>query len=108
MYIPSDLGYGDGQGGKIKGGDVLVFRMEIVTIKGAKKAADKCDIESQKGCNEKQIKYLGKQGAGTGEKRATELKRLEGMSGGEMKDEARSWLMSRIKLLKKMVKKDEL
>merc|ERR1719218_493771 len=106
MYIPSELGYGDGgQGGKIQGGDVLVFRMEIVTIKGNKKPADKCDIETKKGCNEKQVKYLEKQSGGTKEKRAGELKRLEGMAGGEMKDEARNWLNSRVKLLKKLVKK---
>merc|ERR1712100_715391 len=73
MYIPSELGYGDGgQGGKIQGGDVLVFRMEIVTIKGNEKPADKCDIETKKGCNEKQVKYLEKQGGGTKEKRAGE------------------------------------
>merc|ERR1711907_335176 len=109
MYIPSELGYGDGgQGGKIKGGDVLVFRMEIVTIKGSKKPADKCDIETKKGCNDKQTKFIDKHGAGTKDKRSAELKRLEGMTGGQMKDEAKNWLMSRIKILKKMVKKDEL
>merc|ERR1712032_672268 len=109
MYIPSELGYGDGgQGGKIKGGDVLVFRMEIKKILGNKKPANKCDIETKKGCNDKQLKYIDKQGAGTKDKRASELKRLEGMTGGEMKDEAKNWIMSRIKLLKKMIKKDEL
>merc|ERR1712196_733249 len=47
MYIPSDLGYGDGgSGAKIKGGDVLIFRMEIVKINGEKKPADRCNIES--------------------------------------------------------------
>merc|ERR1719473_2027554 len=71
MYIPSELGYGDGgQGGQIKGGDVLIFRMEIVKILGDKKPAERCDIESKKGCNEKQVKYLAKQTAVTGEKRA--------------------------------------
>merc|ERR1719316_1623146 len=109
MYIPSELGYGDGgQGGKIKGGDVLIFRMEIVKIKGDKKPAERCDIESKKGCNDKQLKYLEKQGAATKEKRAAELKRLSGMTCGEMKEEARNWLTGRIKLLEKMVKKDEL
>merc|ERR1719218_79835 len=110
MYIPSELGYGDGgQGGKIKGGDVLIFRMEIVTIKGNKKPADKCDIESHKGCNEKQIAYIGKQSGGTAEKRAKELKRLQGMVGGDMADgAAKSWLASRIKILEKLTKKDEL
>merc|ERR1711915_387121 len=49
MYIPSELGYGDGgQGGKIKGGDVLIFRMEIKKILGNKKPANKCDIETKK------------------------------------------------------------
>eukprot|EP00746_Dinoflagellata_sp_MGD_P149164 gnl/MRDRNA2_/MRDRNA2_81237_c2_seq1.p1 gnl/MRDRNA2_/MRDRNA2_81237_c2~~gnl/MRDRNA2_/MRDRNA2_81237_c2_seq1.p1 ORF type:complete len:247 (+),score=71.39 gnl/MRDRNA2_/MRDRNA2_81237_c2_seq1:70-810(+) len=116
MYIPSELGYGDGgQGGDIQGGDVLIFRMEIVKILGDKKPADKCDVESKKGCNNRQVKYLEKQSAGTKEKRSSELKRLEkmgkrleGMTGEKMKDEAKNWLMSRIKMLKKMVKNDEL
>merc|ERR1719387_2924004 len=78
MYIPSELGYGDGgQGGKIKGGDVLIFRMEIVKITGGKKPADKCDVETKKGCNDKQVKYLDKQLGGDKEKRSKELKRLE-------------------------------
>jgi len=109
MYIPSDLGYGDGgSGAKIKGGDVLVFRMEILKIKGNKKPADKCDPDSMAGCNDKQKGYVEKQGKNTADKRKAELKRLEGMQGGEMKPENKNWLMSRIKLLKKMVKKDEL
>ena len=33
-YIPSELGYGDsGSPPKIKGGDPLVFQMEIIKIK---------------------------------------------------------------------------
>merc|ERR1712060_877152 len=80
-------GYGDGgQGGKIQGGDVLVFRMEIVKIKGAKKPADKCDPATGQGCNDKQKAYVDKQGKATPEKRRAELKRLEGMQGG--RDEA--------------------
>merc|ERR1712048_280322 len=109
MYIPSELGYGDGgQGGKIKGGDVLIFRMEIVKIKGSKKPADRCDIESKKGCNQKQSKYIDKQKTGTKETRTAELKRLEGMVAGADKGEGKKWLMSRIKLLNKMIAKDEL
>ena len=35
MYIPSELGYGErGSGADIKGGDVLVFTMEILEING--------------------------------------------------------------------------
>merc|ERR1712187_298142 len=52
MYIPSELGYGDGgQGGKIKGGDVLIFRMEILKIKGNKKRIVKCDLKTKNGCD---------------------------------------------------------
>merc|ERR1712187_312368 len=109
MYIPSELGYGDGgQGGKIKGGDVLIFRMEIVKIKGGKKPADRCDIDSKKGCNDKQTKFIEKHTAATKDKRAAELKRLEGMASGYRKEEAKNWILSRIKLLKKFLKKDEL
>merc|ERR1712187_474792 len=93
MYIPSELGYGDGgQGGKIQGGDVLIFRMEIKKILGNKKPADRCDIETKKGCNEEEVKLLEKQEAASKDKRASELKRLQGMTGGEMKEEARAWL----------------
>merc|ERR1711985_175809 len=52
MYIPSDLGYGDGgSGAKIKGGDVLIFRMEIVKISGGKKPAEKCDPATGDKCD---------------------------------------------------------
>merc|ERR1711903_153409 len=94
MYIPSELGYGDGgSGAKIKGGDVLVFNMEILKIKGNKKPADKCDIESLKGCNDKQKSYVEKQQKNTADKRKGELTRLEGMQSGQMKPDAKNWLM---------------
>lgn len=35
MYIPSELAYGEsGSPPKIKGGDALIFIMELITIKG--------------------------------------------------------------------------
>merc|ERR1711975_109060 len=62
MYIPSELGYGDGgSGAKIKGGDVLVFNMEIVKIKGNKVPADRCDPATLTGCNDKQKAFVMKQ-----------------------------------------------
>merc|ERR1719229_1736840 len=109
MYIPSDLGYGDsGSPPKIMGGDVLVFTMEIIKIKGKKKPADRCDPETSTGCNDKQKAYVEKQTKQTADKRKAELKRLEGMQGSDMKPENRNWLMSRVAILKKLVKKDEL
>jgi len=109
MYIPSELGYGDGgSGAKIKGGDVLIFNMEIINIKGDKKPAEKCDVESLKGCSDKAKAYVEKQKKGGAEKMKAELKRLEGMKAGTMKEDAKNWLMSRIGLLKKLTAKDEL
>merc|ERR1719310_1409506 len=109
MYIPSDLGYGDsGSPPKIKGGDTLIFRMEIVKIKGQTKPAERCDVDTLKGCNDKAKAYIEKQNKNSADKRKGELKRLEGMQSGEMKEENKNWLMSRIKLLKKLTAKDEL
>jgi len=109
MYIPSELGYGDtGSGAKIQGGDVLVFRMEILKIKGDKKPADRCDPATTTGCNDKQKTYIEKQVKLNAADKKKEITRLEGLQGGQMKPDNRNWLMSRIKMLTKMVKKDEL
>jgi len=59
MYIPSELGYGDtGSGENIKGGDVLVFRMEILEILGGKVRAVKCDLKTRENCDEDEVKIL--------------------------------------------------
>jgi FKBP-type peptidyl-prolyl cis-trans isomerase FklB len=103
MYIPSELGYGDGgSGAKIKGGDVLIFRMEILKIKGGKVPADRCDPTSLAGCSEKATAFIEKQKAKGAEKIAAELTRLESMRGGSMKPDQKTWLESRVKILKKL------
>jgi len=107
MYIPSELGYGDnGSPPKIGGGDVLVFTMEIIKIKGDKKPASRCDVKTLEKCTDKEKEYVAKQQQKGKEKVEAELKRLEGMKGGQMKEDKLSWLNNRIKLLGKM--KDEL
>jgi len=109
MYIPSDLGYGDsGSPPKIQGGDVLIFRMEIVNIKGESVPADKCDVESMKGCNDKQTAFVRKRQSASADQRKEELQRLEGMKGQQMKEEELNWHTSRLHLLNKLVKSDEL
>merc|ERR1712066_775116 len=61
MYIPSELGYGDsGSPPKIGGGDVLIFRMEILKILGDKKPANRCDVKTLKGCTDKEKEYIDK------------------------------------------------
>merc|ERR1712070_420024 len=63
MYIPSELGYGDGgSGAKIKGGDVLIFRMEILKIQGGKVRATKCDFKTRENCEDDEISVLDKWG----------------------------------------------
>merc|ERR1711998_754207 len=87
MYIPSDLAYGEsGSPPKIPGGSALIFRMEIIKIKGGKKDAITCDPTSLEGCND----------------REKELKRLQGMNGGSMKPELQQWMARRINVLTKM------
>merc|ERR1719213_409805 len=61
MYIPSELGYGDGGfGDKIKGGDVLIFRMDILKIKGDKVRAAKCDLKTREDCDDDELAILDK------------------------------------------------
>ena len=102
MYIPSELGYGDGGSPpKIKGGDVLVFVMEIIKINGDKVDAIKCDPETKENCNEKESAYIDKMKkkfAGNVDGIKGELKRLEGMSSAKVKPELQQWMSRRCAL----------
>merc|ERR1712178_295930 len=94
MYIPSELGYGDsGSPPKIKGGDVLVFTMEIIKINGDKVPANRCDPGSLKGCNDKQKTFIEKaeDKFSTADEMAAEIERLEKMKGRKMKGSQASW-----------------
>mmetsp|Transcript_34370 Transcript_34370/g.91043 ORF Transcript_34370/g.91043 Transcript_34370/m.91043 type:complete len:229 (+) Transcript_34370:56-742(+) len=105
MYIPSELGYGDGGSGeKIKGGDVLVFRMEILKILGGKKRATKCDVMSKEGCEPDEIAILeewsGKSVADLGKEVELLAKRLE----ETMKAGMREPMVAKQKVLKQLHK----
>merc|ERR1712196_725565 len=105
MYIPSDLAYGEsGSPPKIPGGSALIFRMEIIKIKGDKKPAITCDPASLDGCNDKEKAFVEKMKAKDAEALKKELKRLQGMNGGAMKPELQQWMARRINVLKKMTK----
>merc|ERR1712205_273674 len=104
MYIPSDLAYGErGSPPKIPGGSALVFRMEIIKIKGDKKPAIKCDPATLDGCDDKEKGFIEKMKAKDGEALKKELKR-QGMNGGSMKPELQQWMQRRIVVLTKMTK----
>merc|ERR1719399_579241 len=105
MYIPSDLAYGEsGSPPKIPGGSALIFRMEIIKIKGDKKPAITCDPTSLDGCNDKEKAFVEKMKAKDAEALKKELKRLQGMNGGSMKPELQVWMARRINVLTKMTK----
>merc|ERR1719395_205177 len=103
MYIPSELGYGDGgSGAKIKGGDVLIFRMEILKIKGNKVPADRCDPATLAGCSDKAKDFIKKEKWADVANVAAEIKRLEGMQSGKMAPDAEKWLQARLRILNKL------
>merc|ERR1712054_315754 len=105
MYIPSDLAYGErGSPPKIKGGDVLVFTMEIIKIKGGTKPAITCEPSTLAGCNDKEKAFVDKQKPNPKDKLETELARLNRMKGGSMKPALQDWLLRRINILAKMAK----
>merc|ERR1712086_764745 len=105
MYIPSDLAYGErGSPSKIPGGSALVFRMEIIKIKGDKKPAMTCDPPTLVGCNDKEKAFVEKMKSAEPEKLKKELKRLQGMNGGAMKPELQQWMARRINVLTQMTK----
>merc|ERR1712010_403826 len=94
MYIPSDLAYGEsGSPPKIPGGSALIFRMEIIKIKGDKVDAITCEPSTGDGCNEKEKAFVEKMKAKDAEALQKELKRLKGMKGSAMKPELQTWLM---------------
>jgi len=106
MYIPAELGYGDsGSPPKIPGGSMLVFKMEIITIKGGKVPASRCDPTSKEGCDEKETSFIDKIKAKFGnaaDKFKTEISRLKGMTG-TLKASLKAWKNKRVAILEKMV-----
>lgn len=111
VYTPSELAYGDkGHDSKVKGGEVLICRMEMESIKAWKDTNQglACDVATLQGCTDRQTTYLEKQRLASAEKRKGELERLRGMQEGNMKPETKSWVLTRIWMLEKMAEKDEL
>ena len=107
IYHPSDLAYGEsGSPPNIKGGDALIFTMEIIKINGPTKPAQRCDIKTKEGCSDKEKAFLAKQASKSVKELDSEIKRLNGMQGAKMSPDAATWLGTRVRLLGKL--KDEL
>merc|ERR1712187_949447 len=105
MYIPSELGYGDGGSGeKIKGGDVLIFRMEILKILGGKKRAAHCNLKTKENCEPDEEKILDKWAKTELATLEQEVDKIKKKTDGVMKKGEREPLVAELAMLKKIVK----
>mmetsp|Transcript_47014 Transcript_47014/g.106480 ORF Transcript_47014/g.106480 Transcript_47014/m.106480 type:complete len:226 (-) Transcript_47014:104-781(-) len=104
MYIPSELAYGSrGSPPKIGPDETLVFRMEIIKINGKTKPSIVCNVANLEDCDETEKPYVEKAKKKGAEWLGKELPRLKGMKEtGQMKPEARNWIIRRIELLKRI------
>jgi hypothetical protein len=99
LYIPSELGYGDGGSPpKIGGGDVLIFQMEILGILGDSVPAIACKLDKT-GCNEKEVKYIKKIAGFEKSKVKSEIERINKLMPKPMSDITRDWAKRRRHLL---------
>lgn len=64
------------------------------------KLAKKCDAHTKADCDDQEVEYIDKMVAKGTDKVAAEATRLEGMKGGDMKADKKTWLMKRIAILK--------
>merc|ERR1719274_373133 len=106
LYIPSDIAYGDsGSPPKIKGGDALIFKLEMIKINGGRKPANRCDPKEPSGCTDKQKKYIAKMEKKNLDTAALEkeIARLTKMSGQSMKPELQGWIAQRKAILTKIL-----
>jgi FKBP-type peptidyl-prolyl cis-trans isomerase FklB len=100
MYIPSDLAYGDaGSGPKIKGGETLIFQMEIKQIKGGKRNALTCRVNKE-GCNDKEVAFIDKVSALDVDAIAKEEGRLSLMAAKPAKPDLVEWINRRLHILR--------
>merc|ERR1712187_611495 len=112
MYIPSELGYGDGGSGqKIKGGDVLIFRMEILKILGGKKRAYHCNLKTKENCDPDEVAILEKWASTDLKTLEKEVDKLKKKQQEVLKPGQHEVIKAELSMLKKIVKakkKDEL
>merc|ERR1711869_179051 len=105
MYIQSELGYGDGgSGDKIKGGDMLIFRMEIVQINGPTKRAVMCNLKTRENCDDDEVKVLDEWAAKPLAEVEAEIKSIKKKTEGTLKAGMREKILAPLKLLKQIAK----
>jgi len=116
LFIPSELGYGDnGSPPKIKGGDALIFILELLKIKGDKVPQLKCEPLWPKGCNNKEKDYIKKALLKFDDADALEeeIERIKKAFSQVKSESLMEWSQRRLHILKKLLEasgevKDEL
>merc|ERR1712105_479323 len=98
------MGGDSGSPPKIQGGDALIFIMEILKINGDKVDASRCDPATLEECDDRESKYINKMKAKPDGKISSEIKRLTGMKGKQMKPKLQHWLERRLTILSQMAK----
>ena len=108
LYIPSELGYGDaGSGAKIQGGDVLVFTIELLKLKGDRAQlvpAVTCNPQTGDDCSEKELKFVEKFAHKAPADIENEYNRLARIRGTSMSADLQEWVERRINILAKLKK----
>jgi len=112
MYIPSEMGYGDGgSGDKIKGGDVLIFRMEMLSIKGPKvRKTNQCSPAAKDECKPEELEIIeewGKKSVMDIEKGVSGMKKKLKYENSAKKKEPIMMKMDLLKKLAEIKKKEE-
>eukprot|EP00211_Chloroparvula_japonica_P015909 CAMPEP_0119133064 /NCGR_PEP_ID=MMETSP1310-20130426/12917_1 /TAXON_ID=464262 /ORGANISM="Genus nov. species nov., Strain RCC2339" /LENGTH=209 /DNA_ID=CAMNT_0007123737 /DNA_START=98 /DNA_END=730 /DNA_ORIENTATION=- len=105
IYVPSQLAYGErGSPPKIGPNEVLIFKIQILEIQGDKVPANRCDVDTLEGCDDKEKVYVGKirEKIGSGFDVAGEMSRLRKMSAGKMKSDLQGWILKRLAILEKL------
>lgn len=62
-----------------------------------------CSVDTEKGCSEKEIAYITKMKAKSGNEVTAQIERLESMENSSMTPELFKWLKQRQKILKQLV-----
>jgi len=106
LYIPADLGYGDGGSGeKIKGGEMLIFRMEMMKIIGSGKVrAAKCDLKTRENCEPEELSILEQWAKSSQTELEAKVAQLTKQSQGTLKAGIREKVTAELKMLKQILK----
>lgn len=102
MYVPSKMGYGDQDVGRIKAGSVLIYQIKLIRASGDMVPVLKCNTKTLDDCTKKEQAYITVMMRKTEKERKKEVKRLEKMVHYGSKEEHMVPTETRIRLLKNM------